>query len=370
MRRIFLLMLGLPGILTSLCAQEFRLAFADKTFSIPADSIDRLYRIDLGKGNRLKIELRDLADLDRFDNVDSLLLIFMGDCKPLRDSLTDPLSAKRIDYHCDAEGRKKIRIRQTFPEGSSFLIDHDGLAALKLEQDTIVITMASPLIRLTFYLNRWNELDSYVGTGLNDKLRLLRKSRRALWTLPDKDHHEVHLSSDQSITADKTGGYLHRTNDYLTTVMTVNIQNYQNYFTPSFSLGLQIHVGNNIFHPNSSSFRQPDHDLSFTWEPMFFFAPVTPGHLQVYRNDFLVLGYRLQKKDEHRQPGPPHIAFNPGISLGWLVYRQGDYFEKNSFRLGISGAQIWNGAATLQPCIYFHDFLRTVTPGLRLLVNF
>ena len=36
-------------------------------------------------------------------------------------------------------------------KASSYLLDHEGLAALKLEQDTVIITLSSPLIRLELY---------------------------------------------------------------------------------------------------------------------------------------------------------------------------------------------------------------------------
>ena len=119
MKRILLLMLGLPGILTNLCAQDNSPSMlADKTFGV-SSGFHRLWRfqIDLGKGNHLKLELGSIGVLDHFDNVDSLLLIFLGDVKLLRDSLADPLTVKRIDYLVDAAGRKKIRISQRRHEG-------------------------------------------------------------------------------------------------------------------------------------------------------------------------------------------------------------------------------------------------------------
>jgi hypothetical protein len=365
MKFIYLMMLGLSGITATLCAQQFR-----KDVGNLPDSIDRRFYIDLGKGNRLKIELSDISDLDHFNNIDSLLLIFTNDIKPLHDSLSDPLSAKRVEYLVDDAGLKKILILETRPQGSGFVIDREGLAALRLAQDTIIITVVKLHIRLSFYLNQWNELENYVTSGLNDKLRLLRNTRRINWSLSylDKNRH-VYLAADKTISADQMEGYTLRRRDYLASVIQVNVQNYQNYFVPSFSLGLRMHVSNNIFHPNGRGLGQPDHDLGFTWDPLFLFAPDAQGHMQTYRNDFLTLSYKLAKRDE-KDPLRPHITVNPGFAFSWLVYRQGDYFEKNSFRLGIGSANIWGGAATLQPCLFFHDLFRGVTPGLKLSIDF
>ena len=69
----------------------------------------------------MKIELSDFADLQRVANIDSLLNVFLQDIAPLKDSLADPLTSKRIDYITDVEQRKKIRFQQFQPKGASFL---------------------------------------------------------------------------------------------------------------------------------------------------------------------------------------------------------------------------------------------------------
>jgi hypothetical protein len=128
-------------------------------------------------------------------------------------------------------------------------------------------------------------------------------------------------------------------------------------------------VGTHIFHPQKLTAEDPALNMSLTWEPYFFFAPDAQGHVQTYRNDFLVLGYDLEKKDD-QDPLRAHVRFNPGLSLGWLIYRQGDYFEKNSFRLGIGKTDLVHNILSLEPCLFFHDVFRGVTPGLRLNVTF
>ena len=66
----------------------------------------------------------------------------------------------------------------------------------------------------------------------------------------------------------------------------------------------------------------------------------------------MVLGYDLEKKDD-RDPLRPHVKFNPGLSLGWLIYRQGPYFEKNSFRLGIGKTDLVHDILSLEPRLFF-----------------
>ena len=66
----------------------------------------------------MEIELSDITDLGAVANIDSLLQIFLNDITPLKDSIADPLTAKRIDYVTDAQGRKKIRLPAISTKGS------------------------------------------------------------------------------------------------------------------------------------------------------------------------------------------------------------------------------------------------------------
>jgi hypothetical protein len=54
------------------------------------------------------------------------------------------------------------------------------------------------------------------------------------------------------------------------------------------------------------------------------------------------------------------------LSLGYVIGRQGDVFDKNSFRFSAARLNFFHGNIYLEPCIYFHDFLREVTPGVKL----
>ena len=54
------------------------------------------------------------------------------------------------------------------------------------------------------------------------------------------------------------------------------------------------------------------------------------------------------------------------ISIGYLIKRQGEYFNQHTFRLSVGDMELKGGKILLQPLIYFNDFFRGVTPGLRL----
>jgi hypothetical protein len=116
--------------------------------------------------------------------------------EPLKDSLGDELLSRRIDYTIDSMGRKKIRIQQFSPKGSTFLVREGDVAALKLEQDTIniigtvfytakyTLRKAFPETRnyrIRFFINDLSELKSYLNGNLNQKIKAIQENIGSHW---------------------------------------------------------------------------------------------------------------------------------------------------------------------------------------------
>ena len=339
MKKIIVLLMLVTGITGKAIAQdETTMSNADRVFNIPADQVKRSFTANLGKGNVMKIELTDIEDLERFKNIDSLVKIFLQDMIPLKDSLADELSSRHIDYLTDELGRKKIRIRTSKPQGSSFLLQQGNLAALKLEQDTIVFsgsyvyTITSTLLkpfkevryyRLSFFVNQWTDLNQLSTAGLNEKVSTIQKNQKARWK-KDNDGHWYIKNGDPSIYSDhQPAGYVSGTGDYLTSLTSTGFQNYKNYFVPSVSLGIGLGFNNG----------KVKSELGLLWEPNFFFSKNAQGSLRTYRNDFLTFTYRrssLKKENEI-----PAVSLLNGFSFSYLIRRSGDFFEKNSMRFGV-----------------------------------
>ena len=51
---------------------------SDQTFEFAHDYPTRRFMIDLGKGNKMQIELVHLEDLSRFANMDSVIRVFLN----------------------------------------------------------------------------------------------------------------------------------------------------------------------------------------------------------------------------------------------------------------------------------------------------
>ncbi len=358
----------LTGITANLCAQSTDKS--DKAFEAPGNIVfSRRFYIDLGNSNKMIIELTDMTDLNKVENIDSLLQVFLNDIASLKDSLADALTAKRIDYITDAQNRKKIRFQQFQPKGTNLLIDKGETASLKTMQDTInivgvILNPPKPTTKISltnpryfhfaFYLNNISELADYMHGVLAEKIATIQTDVKNKW------QHVLgtgswYLIKDASITADKPAGYIEGTAfDQLTGFVTINVQNYKNYFVPSASVGVKLTIVNRE--------RTYKWEPTILWEPNFLFAKDSSGKLQTYRNDFLTLMYEQGGVKDHNSI--KGFSYSTAVSVGYLINRNGDFFEKNSFRLGAGKIQLQK--TSIEPGIYFNNFFKGVTPSIKI----
>jgi hypothetical protein len=368
---ISLLMLVMSITGTAIAQGETIISHTDRIFNMPADYPKRSFTVDLGKGNKMQIELTDLEDLGRFKNIDSLLRIFLQDIIPLKDSLSDELASKRIDYLTDELGRKKIRIRLSKPDGASFLLQQGNISALKLEQDTVIFsgsyvykitsTLLKPFTevryyRLSFFVNNISDLNGFSSAGLNEKISAIQKNKKARWVKGDEGVWHIKNGDPSIYSNHQPAGYISGTGigDYLTSLTTVSLQNYKNYFVPSASLGIGLGFNNG----------RVKQEMGLLWEPHFFFSKNAAGSLRTYRNDFLTFAYKRTLLG--KENAPPRFSFSNGFSFAYLIRRSGDFYEKNTMRIGVGKVYLFNERISIEPVIYFNNFFKGVTPGLKL----
>lgn len=378
MKKVFYCLMLAISIIGESYAQDGRITNSDKIFEISADYFRLRYFVDLGKGNKFKIELRQIEDLQKLGNPDSLLRLFLHDIQPLKDALSDELTSKRIDYIIDLAGRAKVRIQQFQPKGSSFLVDHGNAAALKLEQDTInfITTTSSQsryklkngerytdtrFIRTSFFVNRLEDLNNYTDDSLNNKIKLLKKNVNNKWvkeTWINGKVYKVHIEEDASISSTKAKGYLSSPGITFVFPLSVSIQNYKNYFVPSTSLGSSFNISNSFF----------KNEVGIFWEPNFFFTKKSDGSLQTFRNDFITVawGHGFIKEHDPTKESKLLAIF----SYSYLVHRSGNFITKHTSRFGAGKLALFEGMTKIEPAIYFNDFFKGVTPTLRIIQEF
>lgn len=344
---------------------------SDKTFELTRNYPKRRFVFDLGKGNKMQIELAALEDLKNFRNIDSLIRTFLSDLAPLKDSLGDDANSRRIDYRLDTTGAKKIRIQKFPSKGSTFIVREGELSSLKLEQDTIhflgavyfqaKFTLrrpfpASRFYRLSFFLNDVKELETLADGSLARKIESLQANMHTTW-ITTAEKGKAYLKAEPTISARMPKGMIGG-GDFLNFRMSVDLQNYKSYFVPSFSLGVGFIFSNTHF----------KRDIILSWDPNFFFSKDSTGKLKTFRNDFVTLTWGQGLVTDYNPRKESHLLFI--MSLGYLVNRNGEYIEKNTFRMGAGRLSLFGGKTKIEPAIYFNDFFKGVTPAVRLIQSF
>jgi hypothetical protein len=102
------------------------------------------------------------------------------------------------------------------------------------------------------------------------------------------------------------------------------------------------------------------------WEPYFFFGKDSQNKLHTYRNDFLTLVYGQGGITDHDPR--KDFSFSAVFSIGYLIHREGEYIDKNTFHLGAGKIKMFK--TTIEPAMYFNNFFRGVTPGIRISQRF
>lgn len=360
-------------LLTGICRQAIaQTVHASKSnpFEIPSGSLSIRYSIDFGKGNTLQVEMTNKEDIDKFKNIDSILTVFFKDIVPFKDSLTDELAAKRVDYVIDAAGRKKIRIRNYKPLASSFVIQQGEVAALKSEQDTLNIigTVSAPAkygirksisnvryYRLSFFVNDFNDLQNIDAMAIREKIISLKSNKR--W-IKDTEGEWHMKNGDKSISKTTPYGSANLSGDYIQSNFSTSIQNYKNNFVPSINIGFDFVFNNGI---NKKYF-------GFVSENHLFFAKDINGNVKTFENVFFTLNYRKTSYNANNKTDI--VQLNSNLSISYLLRRQGDYYDKNTFRLMLGRVDMYKETVSLAPCIYFTNFFKNITPSLRLSVEF
>lgn len=355
----------LTGIIRESYAQESKTS--DRIFELPANKVHRKFIIELGRNDKMQIELTELEGLSHVKNVDSLVALLIRDLEPLKDSLTETgLFNRRIDYVLDTTVNKKIRVQRFYPSSSHFVVRDGEASLLKLEQDTITITgkiykkIRSGVFgyypdysyyRVSFFLNSQHDILLYVDGKLNAKVRTLIENVNRQWVY--KGNNYPYLEKDPDIKAPAFRGLVGHS-ETLALRLSVNIQNYKNEFVPSASAGIALVKNTNLVKKR----------YGFTAENHFRFAKTSGKNAETFLNSFLTLSYWEESVIDEDSKGVRKL--NPAVSLGYLVRRRGDFYEKNTFKLGLGQFSPFGGNTKIEPTFYFNNFFKDFTPSLRL----
>ncbi len=364
---------------------------------IPNNYFDRLqlntyplrFTFWLGNGNQLQLQLRKVNQLDSLVDLADLLRQIVSDLEKVKDSTGDPLSSYRVDYVSTALDRR-MRVITHPPKGESFRIREGAISQLKVEQDSLVIfrstrttlnlSQAAPpgvlrswsdWYRITVVLNNLSDLDSLLGKGsFATAIEMVRADVATDNRVRNKGVvHRFEATYDlvnkrRVFPNPKESLRYSRNSLSLPPYVQTGIQYARGAWTPSAGLGLALTKD----YPNSReqlTFSERKKKYILMWEPYFVFDRDINKKLILQRNDFITLKYSTHSvfQGYSRQ-----VQFDQTMSIGYLLRRKGEFFEKNTFKFGLPGLQVKN--IQLEPEFYFNDLFKNFSPSLKLVLQF
>ncbi|SJZ67553.1 hypothetical protein [Sediminibacterium ginsengisoli] len=329
----------------------------------------------LPKGNRMVFEMSAIYQLRYLPDLDSLLVQVHQKLAPLKDSLSDPLSTKRVDVVCEGK-TDKIRITTHQPPADYFAYNNGELSQLKTDQDTLRITLFADSVMsyqptgsfkkgrayaVMFILNNIEDIATFEPGYLMKNVHelLLADMAKQLERNPKTNAYTRYYGIYDFVQHKRISPY--RVENYAWArpfgwepVIAAGMQYARGTWLASAALGIKLF----------KTYSYGRSEWRLLWEPYFFFSKDAANKLLTDRNDFVTLRYQFRYQREGA--GSAVVAYT-NMSFGYLVRRQGDWLDPNTKKLSIGG--LLSGVAVLEPELLFTGFFKQVSPSLKLSVT-
>ena len=312
-------------------------AFAQISMIVNSSATKTFTRVvQLGKGNYLRADLAAAADLKHL-NIDSLTAVFLKDLALVDDTIAVQVADKRFEYRVNSTGVNLLTITESAEAAATYAFTNGKAAIVKTGQDTIGISgraddAADHWYRLQFFLNNYTDLSRYNNIHLQDSLQ---KAPAEIVIAAPAEKVRLLFSFKPAAC----------------------IQHYKNALVPSFSLHAEFQKEQFGMH----------YDYGLFSDDMFAFEKTAAGSRRTYINTFAGISFSRYKISDARNGRGSMPLY---ISLAYLVNHGGELFDPHSFRLGVGRLNLFSGNATIEPLLYFHDFFREVSPGIKFSVIF
>lgn len=317
----------------------------------------------LPENNRIWFDLQKVNHLAQLPDVDSVIAQTARLLDPLLDSFEADGWLRRIEVDI-TRNPALFRVTAHSEKPKAFTRTDNELVQVKMDQDTIRIKCHRDGEEYSFInllLNNAADIRKIApGTGTKS-VALIRQALEKNYPLPVKYNGRHHyygvfnLQTGEMISPEHKNYHAIKsgTDQLEITLLKPSLAYARGNVFTGFSFGAAFNY-ERVKGPKGSRM-----GLGVYWEPQFSFGTGANGKIQTFRNEFLT--FRAQEF-----PRQPHANFEvlKTLSLGYLIRNSGNYFEKNTFRLGLPGVAA--GRLQLEPELYFNDFFKQVSPGLRL----
>ncbi|AEI46475.1 hypothetical protein [Runella slithyformis] len=352
-------------------------AFAQQLPGLLPNALNRhsKYSFDLGQENKLLVYARTVQDLQKFQNIDSVLTHFAKDYSVLKTSLSESINSKTVTYRPLPNAQYQLDLVEHVSPKQRFQFKTNGGEPLLLKtvQDTLLIIHSflkpmqtkagqvtlSEYVYFCLIVNNLEDTDKILmGGGLNVYLKKAIKDAEKypnhnLLSGKFKFNYVQSNSVEGSFKTVASGN-----EDFLAIHPSFGVGVFRNQLVPNSQVDFS-------FVPNKYK------NIGYTigWRSMFFTDrnDVTQ-RITTHSNGFVHAGITFY---DFRRPQPSrintdHVLF--GAYLGRSVTRNGAIFDKNTWNFSMTVAA--KGMFKVQPEIYFNGFFKNVQPGLRIQIGY
>jgi hypothetical protein len=356
------LLIGLAGTST---AQKL-----DRPVSPPIAG-QHVVTMPLPNRNSLVLHFDDWNDLSARRNVDSVLRLFVVDFHALRDTAGLNTGSRSATYALEEDGQRTLNLVSHPPSSERYYFrPNEEPVQLKVLQDTLLVddlrlpkrisnnksTGANSQTRhLRFYLvlNRLEDVETLLPTGLNLEVE------KAIRTAQSYQEHDLfnqrlwsRVTFDPSAAPTIRAGGNPNAVLFLTASVGLGVTRNQLYTTLNGEIG---------FSPNNGKIGG-----NLSWNEYFFFEGRGDGTSRIVRNSFLNAGINVSR--ERRSDGQAGSLQGNRLTIGYLVRRNGNFFEANTWRL--AGTITPFKFSVIEPELYWNGLFKKAFPGVRINVAF
>ncbi len=322
------------------------------------------YFVWLPDKNRIWFDLTWANQLGKLPDIDSAIRKTANLLAPLIDSFGADGWVRRIEVDLTQEPALFRVITHEGKPKAYTQIDGE-LMQVKMDQDTIRITMQKGRDFFNAYINL---LVNNIGDIKNLPPDAGERSRALIAQAIEKNYKApiksnprhayyavFNLATEEMVSPESKNYHAIRSgSDHLEITLLKPSLSYArgNAFT-AFSFGAAFNYA------KTNGINGSRLGIGIYWEPQFSFRGDSAGKVQSSRNDFLTLRF-----EERPNKALGNFELLSTLSVGYLIRRSGNYFENNTFRIGMPGVAA--GRLQLEPELYFNNFFNNVSPGIRL----
>jgi len=342
------------------------------------------------KQNKLIIKIQKINHFKYLPNTGEVMSSVKKFLDDIKDSLQQDAFSKKINFVYFRNIPPKIAITTHSSNKKSYSYQQGELVEVKTTQDTLKIQIpvetdeyhkykfndgrkdslikASTTFSFSFILNNIKDIDEFPDSIIDTCLNRIKKDIEpyisGIKKIEKRLFAQYNMVTGSSTPIVELPNIRKREYDFSYQAFSVGIQYVRGSFAPSVSLGLKLSVKHNRYYDflAPSNIETTTTNYYLLWEPHFFFSRDANNKLITQRNDFLTL--KLIQLEHDRKPG---MDFIPILSLGYLIHRQGNWFEKNTFKWGISG--FGNEMLQIAPEFFFNDFFKNFSASLKLTIT-